>query len=111
MADREKQSAKIKKLRVRQTMDWKMAGILVVLIMGLVSLVFAFIEQQMDLKKLEVEKAALEAQKRSEEQEIRKLKKLLQETETPEFIERQAREILGMVKPGEIVYIDLNKQE
>lgn len=49
---------------------------------------------------VEEEKRLLKLQKKNEE-----LKKQLAETQTPEFVEKQAREKLNMSKDGEIVVI------
>ena len=45
------------------------------------------------------------------ENDLKKVKNTLNQMDTLEFIEKQAREKLGMIKPGETVYIDLTKKK
>lgn len=72
---------------------------------------FAFIEQQMEISLLKERKQAIEVQVKNEEKELKKVKKTLSQMDSLEFIEKQAREKLGMIKPGETVYIDLIKNK
>ncbi len=46
-----------------------------------------------------------------EQKELKKVQNTLNQMDTLEFIEKQAREKLGMIKPGETVYIDLTKKK
>lgn len=101
----------IRKTKVRKRTDWGYVGIMAILVMGATYLIFGFIEQQMNINTLREEKEELEAQIHEEQQAIEQIKNNLKEIESPAFIERQAREILGMVKPDEKVYVDLNKRE
>lgn len=111
MADRNPQKNKVRKLRVRKTPDWFAIGIMAILIMSMTYLIFQFIEQQMDINTLEKEQELLESQIQEEKKDIEQIRHNLKDIESPAFIERQAREILGMVKPDEKVYVDLNKRE
>ena len=43
------------------------------------------------------------------EKEIESLNKEIESSDTLQFIEKVARDDLGMVKPREIIYIDTNK--
>ena len=45
------------------------------------------------------------------QKEINELEKLIEDSETLDFVERVAREELGMVKPREIMVIDRNKKK
>lgn len=45
------------------------------------------------------------------EKEIKELEKEIGESQTLQFVERVAREELGMVKPREIMVIDKNKKK
>ena len=76
-----------------------------------ISTSFAFIEQQMEISLLKERKQTLETQMKKEEKELKKVKVALDKMDTLEFIEKQAREKLGMIKPGETVYIDLVKKK
>lgn len=102
---------KNKKAIVRKTPDWGRFVLLMILIAVATYLIFGFIRQQIDLNKLEQERQVLQNQMQEEEKNLKKIEKTLEQTETPAFIEKQARETLGMVKPGETIYVDLSKQE
>lgn len=45
------------------------------------------------------------------EKEIKELEKQIEESQTLQFVERVARDELGMVKPREIMVIDKNKKK
>lgn len=100
-----------KKMRVKKKVNWEFWGIPAILFAGVIYLLFGFLQQQMDIAKLYKEKEEIESRIQSEQREIDSLKRSLEMTESLEFIERQARETLGMVKSGEKVYVDLAKQE
>jgi cell division protein DivIC len=53
----------------------------------------------------------LNEQIKQEEESIKNVKKEIENYKTDEYIEKIARERLKMVKPGEIIYIDINKSE
>ena len=86
-------------------------SIIGILIWIAISIAFAFIEQQMEISILKERKQTLETQMKNEEKELKKVKVALDKMDTIEFIEKQAREKLGMIKPGETVYIDLTKKK
>ena len=91
--------------------DVASAVVIGLLIWAGISLSFTFIEQQMEISVLKERKLALETQIKQEEKELKKIKNTLNQMDTLEFIEKQAREKLGMIKPGETVYIDLTKKK
>ncbi|WP_313568897.1 FtsB family cell division protein [Acetoanaerobium noterae] len=91
--------------------DVASAVVIGLLIWAGVSLSFTFIEQQMEISVLNERKLALQTQIKQEEKELKKVKNTLNQMDTLEFIEKQAREKLGMIKPGETVYIDLTKKK
>ena len=70
-----------------------------------------FIEQQMEISVLNERKLAIEKQIKQEQKELKKVQNTLNQMDTLEFIEKQAREKLRMIKPGETVYIDLTKKK
>jgi cell division protein FtsL len=69
------------------------------------------INQQIKLNQLMKEEK--QAQERVEElkQKVSEMKKLIEESENPEFIEKIAREKLKMVKQNEIIYIIQDKEK
>ena len=91
--------------------DVASAVVIGLLVWAGISLSFNFIEQQMEISVLNERKLALEIQIKQEEKELKKVKNTLNQMDTLEFIEKQAREKLGMIKPGETVYIDLTKKK
>lgn len=72
------------------------------IIIGMIALigmtVYSVISQQMEYKKVIAEQEALKREKAKLEHELKQV-------DTLEYIEDQARSVLRMVKPGEILYI------
>ena len=75
-----------------------------VLIMIVIGTGIKFLNQGLTMMRLERQKVELE-------EKIAEEKKDLLDSKTPEFIEKQAREQLKMVKPNERVYIDLERKQ
>lgn len=71
----------------------------------------SIINQQITIRQME--KTIMEEEKEIEklEREIEALSKEIKEKDSLEFIEKTAREDLKMVKPREIMYIDLKKEK
>ena len=63
-----------------------------------------FVIQQFELGKLKKEQQSLEQQIADNDVKKKELEDLLEYSKTDEFIEAQAREKLGLVKDGEILY-------
>ena len=99
------------KPKKKKKVDIITLSIIGILIWIAISIGFAFIEQQMEISILKERKQTLETQMKNEEKELKKVKVALDKMDTIEFIEKQAREKLGMIKPGETVYIDLVKKK
>jgi cell division protein ftsL len=70
-----------------------------------------FVNQGLTLMRLQHQKVELEKNITEEKKTIEELKKDLLNAETPEYLEKQAREQLKMVKPNERVYIDLERKQ
>lgn len=73
--------------------------------------VYALANQQLMIYKLSKvqEQKAQEINSVIEDNE--KLKQMIKTSNSDEYIERMAREQLGLVKPGEKIYIDTNMQD
>ncbi len=69
-----------------------------------------YVEQGMTLKRLEMQKNQLQGQIDEKNKEIEGLRQEIENSKTPEYMEKQAREQLKMVKPNERVYIDLERK-
>ncbi len=72
----------------------------------LIYLGLTFNTQRGTLSELEDIKSDKEAQLVQTNKEIKNLEKELEEVDSPEFIEKVAREKLKMVGPNDIVYVD-----
>lgn len=72
----------------------------------LIYLGLTFNSQRQTLGELEAMKSDKEAQLVQTNKEIRNLENELEEVDSPEFIEKVAREKLKMVGPNDIVYVD-----
>ncbi|NLC04738.1 MAG: septum formation initiator family protein [Tissierellia bacterium] len=80
------------------------------LLIGLAIYISAiFIHQNKLINTLEAKKQKTEMEIKELEDDIRDLTKELESSHTLEFVEKVARDDLGMVKPREIIYIDENK--
>jgi len=70
-----------------------------------------FITQQSMVKKLEEKKETKEEEISQLKQDIEGLQEKIKYSNTPEYIEKIARDELGMVKPWEIIFIDKSKNK
>ncbi|MBP2027119.1 cell division protein FtsB [Acetoanaerobium pronyense] len=93
----------------KKEIDFMLLGIVAIIIVASISMIFTYIDQEMQIAELREQRAVILEKEKVEEKEIERLEKILSQVGTMEFIERQARERLGMIKPGETIYIDLNK--
>lgn len=80
------------------------------LICLLVYTLFVFSHQRTMMKELATKKVNIETQIKELSGDIDVLNKEIEKSGTLEFIEKVAREDLGMVKPREIIYIDKSKK-
>lgn len=93
----------------KKEIDFMLLGIVAIIIVASISMIFTYIDQEMQIAELREQRAVILEKAKVEEKEIERLEKILSQVGTMEFIERQARERLGMIKPGETIYVDLNK--
>lgn len=77
----------------------------------LCSSVYSVINQGIVIREYKKEIKSLNEQIKQEDENIKKVKAEIENYKTDEYIEKIARENLKMVKPGEIIYIDINKSE
>lgn len=68
-------------------------------------------KQILNIKKYNEEIADLKSQIENTDKSINKLKQDKKNINEDEYIEKIARERLHMVKPNELIYIDINKKE
>lgn len=67
-----------------------------------------FVNQQIDINKLNQEKAAVTAKLEAQQQENNALSDIIEGGNQDDYIERIARERYGYVKPDERVYYDIS---
>lgn len=77
----------------------------------IVYLVSVFWNQRNLMKNLQSQEEENILVNKSLEEEILQLEKEIEESQTLQFVEKVAREELGMVKPKEIIVIDKNKED
>lgn len=81
----------------------------VLLIVSLVYFSITFIKQQFEINEYNVKINSIKEDIVSAKEEIQVLKETKQKANDSEYIERVAREELGLVKPYEKVFIDVSK--
>ncbi len=86
----------------------KWLNIFILIIVGNVLLIFW--NQRSLMKNLEAKKEENIIVNKKLESEIKSLEKEIKNSESLDFVEKIAREELGMVKPKEIIVIDKNKK-
>jgi len=69
-----------------------------------------FISQQITIKGLNDKYKQYEEQLSRLQEKNAKLTSQLEQTQTDDYIEKMAREKLGLIKPGEILFIDKDKK-
>lgn len=70
-----------------------------------------FINQQGMIKELEKKKTIREEKIGQLNEEIQRVQEKIQYSHTPEYLEKIARDELGMVKPEETIFIDKSKNK
>lgn len=80
---------------------------------GVVVFYFAYtlVSQQVSINRKNAEIQALESQVQEAESKAEKLNEEVENLQDPEYIEKIAREKLGLVRPNERVFVDSNKSE
>ncbi|MBU5313304.1 septum formation initiator family protein [Tissierella carlieri] len=70
-----------------------------------------FWNQRNLMKNLELKKQEIASEVQALEKDIENLNKEIENSDSLQFVEKVARDDLGMVKPREIIYIDKNKKK
>lgn len=81
------------------------------LIAVIIYVAVVFNNQRMHMNDLADERAQTEGEILQLEAEIDNLKYEMENSGSLEFVERIARDELGMVRPREIIYVDINKPQ
>lgn len=92
-----------RKKKKRRVFRYIMAGLIIAaaLYVG-----FVFLKHWKNLQALQAQRDALAQQLDDLQEENEALRREIDFSKTPDFIERMAREILGWVKPGEIKFVE-----
>ncbi|QQK07939.1 FtsB family cell division protein [Miniphocaeibacter halophilus] len=93
-----------KEIRKRKQSNRRFVSFIVVLaIISSLYFTFTFIRQIGDYNRINKELDTLVSEKESLKDEIKELENTYKEVDTPEFVEKMAREKLGMVKSDEYI--------
>lgn len=76
------------------------------LLIGIVYVTYIFISQQVTLSKYSTEAAYYEQMKQNEQERNTTLQEQKENVNSDQFIEKMAREELGLVMPNETIYVD-----
>lgn len=106
---RNKPGAELKNEKNKKKYDIKKIGIYAAVAILIVYAVYVLIWQQFTISKKNAEIDTLQQQINDAEDETDRLKKELEDVTDPEYLERMAREKLGLVQANERVFIDSNK--
>lgn len=108
--DRRQKRIKQEKLKKRKKEIFINGALIVLSVILLISLI-SFFKQRVEISKL---KSSYDTQKEAQEvlkQRVEDLQKEIREVNTLEYIEKRAREDLGMIKEDETLYIDDENNE
>lgn len=95
----------------KQKLNIKRLAIVAAAAVFIIYFVYAMIAQQIALSNKNKEIQSLEEQVSAANTETERLQKELDNLEDPEYLERVAREKLGLVRPNERVFVDANKSK
>lgn len=89
---------------------WKIAVTLIVIAFA-IYFVYTIVSQQVTINQKSKEIETLQSKVDAAEEESKRLEQEIESLNDPEYLERIAREKLGLVRPNERVFIDSNKSE
>ncbi|EHL18123.1 cell division protein FtsL [Peptoanaerobacter stomatis] len=89
--------------------DYSMLLVKGIIAVCIFSLLITIYNQKREISALNSIYKDVEYEYKEKEEELKELKKELKMVDSHEFIEKQAREKLKMVKPNEKVYVDTSK--
>ena len=81
---------------------------IIVFILLAVYLAYTLTTQYMVIRKSRAQEAAIRAQIEEIKKENERLREELERMQSDEYIEKVARERLGLIKSGEIMFVDVN---
>ncbi len=81
----------------------------VILVAFTVYFVYTFFTQQLSINEYDVKIADIESKITDANERVEKINEIKSKTNTTEFMEEIARSELGLIKPYEKIFIDVNK--
>ena len=97
----------VRNVNRRQKFKWNWCGLLVGFLV--ISFFYVCISQQIELRAVQREAICARDELAAAKQLNQQLQQERSQLSTPEYVEKLAREELGLVKPGEIPYIPAGK--
>lgn len=95
----------------RKNFTGQYAVVSIFLVLTILSMGYGVVDQALRVKEYKEEMKSLRSQINKVDEDIRELQENKKYINKDEYIEKIAREKLNMVKPEEIIYIDINKKE
>jgi cell division protein DivIC len=95
----------------RKNFTGQYAVIYMFLILTILSMGYGVVDQVLKVREYKKEMNSLRSQISKVDEDIKELEENKKYINKDEYIEKIAREKLSMVKPEEIIYIDINKKE
>lgn len=95
----------------RKKFTGQYAVVSIFLVLTVLSMGYGVVDQALKVREYKEEMKSLRSQINKVDEDIRELQENKKYINEDEYIEKIAREKLNMVKPEEIIYIDINKKE
>lgn len=95
----------------RKNFTGQYAVVSIFLVLTILSMGYGVVDQALKVREYKEEMKSLRSQINKVDEDIRELQENKKYINEDEYIEKIAREKLNMVKPEEIIYIDINKKE
>lgn len=83
----------------------------IIIFLVVVNIAYTLIAQYITIRKSKAQEAQIKAQIEQTKEENRRLKEELELMQSDEYMEKLARERLGLIKPGEVSFVDVNNKE
>ena len=85
--------------------------IYIFVVLTILSMGYGVVDQVIKVREYKKEISELKTQIQKADEDIKELERNKKHINKDEYIEKIAREKLNMVKPDEIIYVDINKKE
>ncbi len=80
----------------------------IIILLMAIYIIYTLAAQYITIRKARAEETRIQAQIEEVKEENQRLKEELEKMQSDEYIEKIARERLGLIKSGEILFIDVN---